>query len=158
MYPVWPCLAPFGPVWPRLTPFGSKWPRLPLFGSVLLCLAPFGNVWSRLALLVPVWPCLALFDPVWPRLVPVNICPSLAPFGTVFPIWLRLAWFGLFDPIYTLVTKLTLGDNCHRWKPTFHRMVPQPPKDGHHQPKDGHPPEGSVQKTGNLALRLNIQN
>ena len=100
-------MTPFGPVWSRLVPFGPRF--------------------------VPDGPCLTLFDPVWPRLVPVNISPRFAPFGTVFPIWLRLAWFGLFDPIYTLVKKLTLGDNCHGWTPTItiHRMVPHPPKDGH---------------------------
>ena len=32
---------------------------------------------------------------------------------------------------YTLLKKLTLGDNCHGWTPTIHRMVPHPPKDGH---------------------------
>ena len=36
------------------------------------------------------------------------------------------------------------------WSPTLQRM-------GTHQPKNGHPPEGSVLKTGNLALRLNTQ-
>ena len=25
---------------------------------------------------------------------------------------------------YTILTKLTLGDNCHGWSPTIHRMVP----------------------------------
>ena len=111
------------PAWPGLTPFGPGCP----------CLASFGNVWSRLAPMDPVWPCLALFGPVRPRLVPVNICPCFVPFGTVFPIWLHLAWSGLFDPIYTLVKKLTLGDNCHGWTPTItiQRMVPHPPKDGH---------------------------
>ena len=49
---------------------------------------------------------------------------------------------------YTLLTKLTLGDN---YNPTILWMVP-------HQPEDGHPPEGSVLKTGNLAIRLNTQN
>ena len=34
---------------------------------------------------------------------------------------------------YTLLKKLTLGDNCHRWTPTIHRMIP-------HSPEDGHPP------------------
>ena len=51
---------------------------------------------------------------------------------------------------YTLLTKLILGDNCHGWSPTIHRMVP-------HQPEDGHPPEGIVLKTGNLAFTLYSQ-
>ena len=38
-----------------------------------------------------------------------------------------------------------------RWSPTIPRMVT-------HQPKDGHPPEGSILQTRNLALRLNSQN
>ena len=50
--------------------------------------------------------------------------------------------------IYTLLTKLTLGDNCYGWSPSIHRMVPHPHK-------DGHPLEGSVIKTGNLVPRIN---
>ena len=34
---------------------------------------------------------------------------------------------------YTLVTKITPGDNCHGWSPSILRMVA-------HQPKYGHPP------------------
>ena len=63
-------------VWPGLTPFGLGCP----------CLAPMG----------PVWPCLTLFGPVWS---PVSICSRFTPFGTVFPIWLRLDWFGLVWPV-----------------------------------------------------------
>ena len=51
---------------------------------------------------------------------------------------------------FTLLTKLTLGDNCHGWSPSIHRMIT-------YLPKDGHPLEGSVLKTGNFALRLNTQ-
>ena len=43
------------------------------------------------------------------------------------------------------------GDNCQELPPTIHRMVT-------HQPKDGHPPEGNILQTWNLALRLNSQN
>ena len=43
------------------------------------------------------------------------------------------------------------SDNCQGWSKTTPRMVT-------HQPKDGHPPERSVLKTGNLALRLKTQN
>ena len=46
---------------------------------------------------------------------------------------------------YTLLMKLTPGDNCHKWSRTILRMVP-------HQPKDGHPPSGSVLQTWNLTL------
>ena len=41
--------------------------------------------------------------------------------------------------------------NCHGWLPTLSRMVKQ-------HPKDGHPPEGSVLHTSNLALTLYSQN
>ena len=41
--------------------------------------------------------------------------------------------------------------NFQEWSPTIPRMVT-------HQPKDGHPPEGSIMQTRNLALRLNSQN
>ena len=51
---------------------------------------------------------------------------------------------------YTLLTKLTPGDNCHEWSPTILRMVT-------HQPKDGHPSEGSALQTWNLVLRPNFQ-
>ena len=37
-------------------------------------------------------------------------------------------------------------------------MVTYHPKDGNPQPKDGHPPEGSVVQTWNLALKFNSQN
>ena len=37
-------------------------------------------------------------------------------------------------------------------------MVTYHPKDGHLQPKDGHPPEGGVVQTWNLALEFNSQN
>ena len=52
---------------------------------------------------------------------------------------------------YALLTKLTLGDNCHGWSLTIHKMAPD-------CSKDGHPPKRSVLKTGNLALRLKTQN
>ena len=48
---------------------------------------------------------------------------------------------------YTLISKLKPGDNCHGWSPTIPRRVT-------HQPKDGHPPEGSVLQTWNFALTL----
>ena len=50
----------------------------------------------------------------------------------------------------TLLEKLTLGDNCHGWSPSFYRMVT-------YQPKDGHPPEESVLKIGNLEFRISTQ-
>ena len=43
------------------------------------------------------------------------------------------------------------NDNYQGWSPTIPRMVT-------HQPKDGHPPEGSMLHTRNLALRLKSQN
>ena len=43
------------------------------------------------------------------------------------------------------------SDNCQGWSPTIPMMVT-------HQPKDGHPPEGSMLQTRNLALRLISQN
>ena len=43
------------------------------------------------------------------------------------------------------------SDNYQGWSPTIPRMVT-------HQPKDGHPPEGSMLQTLNLALRLISQN
>ena len=52
---------------------------------------------------------------------------------------------------YTLLTKLTPGENCYGWLPTILRMVT-------HQPKDGHPPEGSVLQTWNLAGPLYSKN
>ena len=42
-------------------------------------------------------------------------------------------------------------DNCQGWSPTIPRMVT-------HQPKIGHPPEGNMLHTLNLALRLKAQN
>ena len=51
----------------------------------------------------------------------------------------------------TQLTKLRPGDNCQELSPTILRMVT-------HQPKDGHPPEGCILQTKNLALRLNSQN
>ena len=41
---------------------------------------------------------------------------------------------------YTLLTKLTPGDNFHGWSPTIYRMVP-------HHPKDGHPPTKGLSPT-----------
>ena len=52
---------------------------------------------------------------------------------------------------YTLLSKLTPGDNCHGWSPTIPRRVTR-------QPKDDQPPKGSVLQTWNLALRFNSQN
>ena len=43
------------------------------------------------------------------------------------------------------------SDNCQGWSPTIPRMAT-------HQPKDGHPPEGSMLQTRNLALRPISQN
>ena len=43
------------------------------------------------------------------------------------------------------------SDNCQGWSPTILRMV-------NHQPKVGHPPEGIMLLTQNLALRLKSQN
>ena len=43
------------------------------------------------------------------------------------------------------------SDNCQGWSPTIPMMVT-------HQPKDGHPPEGSMLQTRNWALRLISQN
>ena len=40
---------------------------------------------------------------------------------------------------YTLLTKLTLGDNCHGKSPSIHRMVIHKPKDGY-QPTLGWSP------------------
>ena len=37
-------------------------------------------------------------------------------------------------------------------------MAPHPPRMVTYKPKDGHPPDGSVIRTGNLALRLSPQN
>ena len=52
---------------------------------------------------------------------------------------------------YTLLSKLTPGDNCQGWSPTIPRMVT-------HQPKDGHPTEACMLQTRNLTLRLISQN
>ena len=52
---------------------------------------------------------------------------------------------------YTSLTKLTPGDNCHGWSHTMPRRVSR-------QPKDDHPPEGSILQTWNLALKLYSQN
>ena len=49
------------------------------------------------------------------------------------------------------LTKLKPGDNCQELSPTILRMAT-------HQTKDGHPPEGCILQTRNLALRLNSQN
>ena len=38
------------------------------------------------------------------------------------------------------------------------KMVTHQPKDVHYQPKDGHPPEGNVLQTSNLALKHYLQN
>ena len=43
------------------------------------------------------------------------------------------------------------SDNCKGWSPTIPRIVI-------HQPKVGHPPEGIMRHTRNLALRLKSQN
>ena len=43
------------------------------------------------------------------------------------------------------------SDNCQGWYPAIPMIVT-------HHPKDGHPPEGSMLQTRNLALRLNSQN
>ena len=43
------------------------------------------------------------------------------------------------------------SDNCLGWSPTIPRLVTN-------QPKDGHPPEGSMLQTQNLTLRLKSQN
>ena len=43
------------------------------------------------------------------------------------------------------------SDNCQGWSPTILRMV-------NHQTKVGHPPEGIMLLTKNLALRLKSQN
>ena len=37
-------------------------------------------------------------------------------------------------------------------------MIPTIPRRIPHKPKDGHPPERSILKTGNLALKLKTQN
>ena len=50
----------------------------------------------------------------------------------------------------TSLTRLGPSDNCQEWSPTIPRIVT-------HQPKDGHPPEGSMLHPQNLALRLNSQ-
>ena len=54
---------------------------------------------------------------------------------------------------YTLLTKLTPGDNCHGWSPTILRMVTHQPK-----VKVGHPQEGCVLQTWNMLLRLDSEN
>ena len=77
-------VTPFWPVWHHLARVAHVWPHVTMFG--------------------PVWLRWTLFGPVWPRLIPVIILPSLASFGTAFPIWLHLAWFGLFDPIWLCLT------------------------------------------------------
>merc|ERR1712115_588152 len=46
----------------------------------------------------------------------------------------------------TKFTKGKPGNNFHGWSPTIPGMVT-------HQPKDGHPPEGSALQTYNLALK-----
>ena len=52
---------------------------------------------------------------------------------------------------FDLTHKLRPVDNCQECSPTTLRMVT-------HQPKDGHPPEGCMLLTRNLALTLNSQN
>ena len=58
---------------------------------------------------------------------------------------------GIWHLNLTKITKWKPGNNFHEWSPTIPRMVT-------HQPKDGHPPEGSVLQTWNLTLSLNSQN
>ena len=52
---------------------------------------------------------------------------------------------------FDLTDKLRQGNNCQELSPSIPRMVT-------HQPKDGHPPEGSILQTRNLALKLKSQN
>ena len=52
---------------------------------------------------------------------------------------------------FELTHKLRQGKNCQELSPTILGMVS-------HQPKDGHPPEGCIIQTRNLAIRLNSQN
>ena len=40
---------------------------------------------------------------------------------------------------YTLLSKLTPGDNCHGWSPTIPRRVTRQPKDGHPPPQGWSP-------------------
>ena len=51
----------------------------------------------------------------------------------------------------TLLLELKPGNNCYGWSPTIPGMVTN-------QPKDSHPPEGSILQTQHLAFRLNLQN